>query len=190
VQLALSSPPDPESKHQALQFLDKLRDPDPAESTTLTWEQILREEPYEGQHWEGAFGLPHGSTVEGWEARSLSSSWVSDDDDLSVNGVLDDDDDGVAIRSTTPLTPSEADRGDEPDDVDGSRSQEARDIVDILASSQYWRATWRDNPSPVVGFDLGNPATLGKRSCFHIIIIRTSFIQCLCLRPYYILFLE
>ncbi|KAF9509606.1 hypothetical protein BS47DRAFT_1396744 [Hydnum rufescens UP504] len=161
--LALSSPPDYESKHQALKFLDKLRDPDPAESTTLTWEQILRDEPYEGQHWEGAFGLPHGSTVEGWEARSLSSSWVSDDDDPSVDGVLDDDDDGVAIRSTTPITPSEPDQEDEPDDVDGPRSLEARDIVGILASNQYWRATWRDNhlPSPVVGFDLGNPATLG-----------------------------
>jgi gamma-tubulin complex component 5 len=40
----------------------------------LRKEEILDEEPFEGQHWEGVYGLPPGSTVEGWETMSLEST--------------------------------------------------------------------------------------------------------------------
>lgn len=141
--------------------MEKLQHPNPAESTHLTWEQILREEPYEGQHWEGAFGLPPGSTVEGWEAISISSPSLSDDGDISENGILDEDRQ-FAIRTITPLTSSETEDEYESHDVNDTKSLHARNIFDVLSSRQYWRTTWRDDLSPAVGFNLGNPASLGE----------------------------
>ena len=37
--------------------MDRLRNPGKVKAG-LTWADILAEEPFEGQHWEGVYGLP------------------------------------------------------------------------------------------------------------------------------------
>ncbi|KAH9002214.1 Spc98 family-domain-containing protein [Lactarius hatsudake] len=69
----LSVPPTQLTVEHAESYLVNSTTPHVA-SETFDWKNILDEEPFEGQHWEGVYGLPPGSTVEGWETRSLDSS--------------------------------------------------------------------------------------------------------------------
>ncbi|PIL37409.1 hypothetical protein GSI_01103 [Ganoderma sinense ZZ0214-1] len=81
----LSNPPTSTTLADAEAIIDKIDNLQP-EKAKLTWKDILAEEPLEGQHWEGAYGLPPGSTVENWDHRSDGSSpslspWDSESDD-------------------------------------------------------------------------------------------------------------
>lgn len=71
--ILLSVPPTTSAVEHAYNYLESSRAPrtDPA---SISWKAILDEEPFEGQHWEGVYGLQPGSTVEGWETRSLDST--------------------------------------------------------------------------------------------------------------------
>ncbi|KAG6331582.1 hypothetical protein ID866_7507 [Astraeus odoratus] len=124
----------------------------------ITWESILSEEPFEGQHWEGVYGLPPGSTVEGWEARSSgsSSSLSSWDDEDSL-----EDEDGVLPISAEE---SQLDQFSEvPHDVHANvrrHVQSGLDIVEELKVQQYWRDDWDMRIDINQPFDLGDPSTL------------------------------
>ncbi|KAF8592572.1 hypothetical protein K439DRAFT_1610352 [Ramaria rubella] len=48
-----------------------------SESQLFTWENILKEEPFEGQHWQGAYGLPGGSVVQDWTGETSDSDGSS-----------------------------------------------------------------------------------------------------------------
>ncbi|KAG5648724.1 hypothetical protein DXG03_000071 [Asterophora parasitica] len=57
--IKLSNPPTALTQHHASCILDaRARAPTPP--PTLTWASIVAEEPFEGEHWEGAYGLPVG----------------------------------------------------------------------------------------------------------------------------------
>ncbi|KAF5388371.1 hypothetical protein D9615_000745 [Tricholomella constricta] len=57
--IKLSKPPTPLTQHHASSILHASTHP-PSPPPTLTWASIVAEEPFEGDHWEGVYGLPPG----------------------------------------------------------------------------------------------------------------------------------
>jgi gamma-tubulin complex component 5 len=155
----LSAQPTKETLAFAELYMDNLKNP--TKPPTLTWQDILSEEPFEGQHWEGVYGLPPGSTVEGWELESGGST-----PSLSP---LDDSDDGDDTLSSldsgerplvvdTPL-PSRRSRNT----VTDHRLKHAhREELEKLRSRQYWRADWHPETPLKSSLDIGDPSSLGK----------------------------
>ena len=53
-----------------LQYAEKLLNPQESTSeknTGPSWNDIIMEEPFTGQHWQGAYGLPDGAVVKSWD---------------------------------------------------------------------------------------------------------------------------
>ncbi len=73
IKVLLSVPPTLSTVERAENYLESSRAPR-TDPVSISWKNILDEEPFEGQHWEGVYGLPPGSTVEGWETKSLDST--------------------------------------------------------------------------------------------------------------------
>jgi gamma-tubulin complex component 5 len=134
----------------------------------LTWTEILAEEPFHGQHWEGVYGLPPGSTVEGWEVRSNGSSpslspW---DDDHS----RDDGSDSLSLAGSLSSMKFEENEGPSP--IEGGRSDDNiilkavpefyrhRQAFEELQARQYWRPEWRTQADLDRPFNLGDHSTL------------------------------
>lgn len=160
-QLELAQPPTQETLKYASQSVENIRHP-PRPPPTLTWKDILAEEPFEGEHWEGVYGLPPGSTVEGWETRSLEST-----PPLSPLGSDDFQD---LERSPSPLDSvyHTEDTSSIPANDTNTLSAHAhepysrRQDVEELEARQYFRSGWRTDASLTAPFDLGDAATLGK----------------------------
>ncbi|KAI0331306.1 hypothetical protein GY45DRAFT_1406103 [Cubamyces sp. BRFM 1775] len=159
----LSNPPTPVTLEDAESIIQKIENPEHGKPT-LTWKDILSEEPFEGQHWEGVYGLPPGSTVEGWERRSDGSSpslspWDSESD-------LDDSQSSSEL-STIPETPppasvrlqnagAESARGT----ADPLNAYRHRQDVEELQARQYWRPDWRADVKLDKPFDIGDASSL------------------------------
>ena len=136
----------------------------PEPPPSLTWKDILAEEPFEGQHWEGVYGLPPGSTVEGWEQTSDGSTpslspWDDDDDDL-------DDDDSFHYAEDSPSSPVPVERVFSREQPNIHPSFQHRRVVEELKARQYWREEWRSNVDLFRPFNLGDASTLGSLSVF------------------------
>lgn len=111
--------------------------------TGLTWKDILNEEPFEGQHWQGAYGLPPGSTVENWDEESDSSLLSlsaldylneSEDDMSSLDHEKRDQRDPSPSPSPPPIEKKE-------DEAYTRRPRwDHLDIVESLQARQYWRS--------------------------------------------------
>ncbi|KAH9948797.1 Spc98 family-domain-containing protein [Amylocystis lapponica] len=151
--------PDRTTMAFAEEYIDRINNPT-GPPPALTWKTILDEEPFEGQHWEGAYGLPPGSTVEDWERHSGGSTpslspWDNSDDDidasLSSSEVLDPVD-----GASGPLAQDSVDPLQSP-----SRTYAHRKDVEELQSRQYWRPEWRTDASTSRPFDIGDASTLG-----------------------------
>ncbi|KAK0242180.1 hypothetical protein EDD85DRAFT_946326 [Armillaria nabsnona] len=119
--------------------------------------KILEEEPFEGEHWEGVYGLPPES-VKNWhepDSQSDVSSVLSlDSEDLDL-------DDSSESLPTPPRSPSPSPPIDKPThDVRVSISHHKG--VEELQSRQYWRNEWK---MPIEGtstkLDIGDASTLG-----------------------------
>ena len=124
-------------------------------SPTLTWGQILLEEPFEGQHWQGAYGLPEGSTIERWERES------SDSDISSILDALDSEEETSSVLEEDqilhrPLI-SVQERFPQTSKVGGGR-----EIVEALQAKQYWQSGWQTDAPLHRAFDIGDASTLGK----------------------------
>ena len=128
----------------------------------ITWQDILSEEPFEGQHWQGVYGLPPGSTVEGWETRSTGSTsslspWEESDS-------LEDEDDVVLDQSL-----EESTQLDEAPDTARKNARHtvhhSSTIVEKLKAQQYWRDDWCIGVDVNRQFDIGDPSTLGNPYC-------------------------
>ncbi|KAH9899569.1 Spc98 family-domain-containing protein [Cubamyces lactineus] len=159
----LSNPPTPATLKDAESIIQKIENPEHGKPT-LTWKDILSEEPFEGQHWEGVYGLPPGSTVEGWERRSDGSSpslspWDSESD-------LDGSHSSSEL-STVPETPPPAPvrlqntgapntRGT----TDPLNAYRHRQDVEELQARQYWRPDWRADVNLDKPFDIGDASSL------------------------------
>lgn len=162
--MLLSDPPQLSTLRLAETYLETTYNPiTPVRQ--LTWQDILAEEPFEGQHWEGAYGLPPGSTVENWDNGSNGST-----PSLSP---WDDESDDQGEYSISP-TGSARSLGQ---DVSESLEMNAvdrfavklspqpfahRDIVEELKTRQYWRPEWRIGVDIDQPFNLGDPSTLGE----------------------------
>ena len=146
-------------------IIEKIKNPQP-EKAKLTWKDILAEEPLEGQHWEGAYGLPPGSTVENWENRSDGSSpslspWDSESDSEESRPAS-----RLSNIPETPPTPAVEERGlqvprlDPP--LDPMNAYRHRQDVEELQSRQYWRSDWQSDASVNQQFNLGDASSLGE----------------------------
>ena len=123
---------------------------------------ILQEEPFEGQHWEGAYGLPAGATKEGWETQNVydsSESDLSDFGDLEMPLKIR----GEQKRELGPPLTYHAES--ESSDDDESENFDARVVVEEVKRLQYWRASTA-TPESVAGpvLDLRDPSSLGRYS--------------------------
>ncbi|KAI6040406.1 Spc98 family-domain-containing protein [Pisolithus marmoratus] len=145
-----------------LAFADTYDDRDSSKKEPpLTWKDILAEEPFEGQHWEGVYGLPAGSTVEGWESRSTDSDSLSPWDELDSPS----DDDGDEDRWNRPSDDLSSQSAHTPDTTRSTvrdyTSKSPAVMVEELRAQQYWRDEWRIGIDVNRPFDLGDPSTLG-----------------------------
>ena len=123
-------------------------------SRPLTWENILKEEPLEGQHWQGAFGLPDGSTIENWEQESSSI------DDLSLLDDAEYDEDASSPDSMQSVFQPET-FGGRDSFLEHARNLPGRVIMETLQDRQYWRFGWRTDVNCHQKFDIGVPSSLG-----------------------------
>ncbi|KAH0840303.1 hypothetical protein J3R83DRAFT_1313 [Lanmaoa asiatica] len=122
----------------------------------ITWKEILAAEPFEGQHWEGVYGLPAGSTVEGWETRSDGSTpslspW-DEDDSL-------DSDTSPSLEDLSP--PVIGTPGESNSQYRVHRQQSHFELIERLKTQQYWREDWKIDVDVSRPFDIGDPSTLG-----------------------------
>ncbi|TCD67503.1 hypothetical protein EIP91_012308 [Steccherinum ochraceum] len=162
--LLLSAPPNKPTFEYAEDYMKRVRDP-PKLTPELTWKDILDEEPFEGQHWQGAYGLPPGSTVEDWDAESERST-----PSLSALDDLDDLDDtlsslGSADRDRLESPPSSPPAPLEQNVVEPAlvleQTYEHRDIVEALQARQYWRDDWRMDVSVDRPLNVEDASTFG-----------------------------
>ena len=131
------------------------------ESETLSWKNILDEEPFEGQHWEGVYGLPPGSTVEGWETRSLDSTPPFSPLLLDDFGVV-----SPSLSSTDSLPASETEPSMDVH-VSASSTFGHRQLIEELQRRQYWRADWQTDASLTRPFTLKDASSFGTFSGHH-----------------------
>ncbi|EIW61599.1 uncharacterized protein TRAVEDRAFT_143542 [Trametes versicolor FP-101664 SS1] len=167
----LSTPSNPTTLENAEAVLQRIEHPSVAKPK-LTWKDILAEEPFEGQHWEGVYGLPRGSTVEGWETRSDGSTpslspWDSDSD---LEGAQ-----SSSELSVIPDTPPPAHSGPQQTGefeggatIDPRNAYRHRQDVEELQARQYWRSEWRTDAAIEKPFDLGDASSLAPS--FHRVL--------------------
>ncbi|KAF9235582.1 Spc98 family-domain-containing protein, partial [Melanogaster broomeanus] len=149
-----------------LAFAETYKEAEPLKSPPpITWKDILAEEPFEGEHWEGVYGLPAGATVEGRETQSNGSTaslspWDQDDS-------LDEDDSRSSLED---LPPSVVETATEPEPRQPvNHLHNDRGTIEELKAQQYWRDNWRIDADVSRPFDLGDPSTLGMcKRCKYI----------------------
>ena len=134
----------------------------------LTWADIFAEEPFEGEHWEGVYGLPPGSV------RGISQDATYDLDTtpslspLESDVDLDGDDTNSLSASgageSHPTVPekrepimksAESDRTVPPYTVSHQQS------LENMKTKQYWKEDWQADVDTGREFDLNDPSTLG-----------------------------
>ena len=152
-QLALSNAPAPSTLTQADIFLHDLANP-PKPAKGLTWESIMDEDPFEGDHWDGVLNKPSGSD------SSLSSPYLSP---LSSPDIPPE-----PLPASAPTSP-EHDLDDLITSLENEHLKERpsyasyahRKEVEDLQARQYWRSDW-EMPEPLpLRFDLGDVSSLG-----------------------------
>ncbi|EKM59505.1 uncharacterized protein PHACADRAFT_191873 [Phanerochaete carnosa HHB-10118-sp] len=168
--LTLSRPPDSSTLRYAEYYMDLVQNPEKTKSG-LTWADILAEEPFEGQHWEGAYGLPPGAVYTERESThtdsdtSPSLSSLEDEDELEDSGDMSSRWDTGSDSELHLSTPPPQDTTLENATEQFSRSialYSHRDEVESLHSLQYWRSDWRDGTRDDRPFDIGDPSTLNS----------------------------
>lgn len=127
--------------------------------TFITWKDILAEEPFEGQHWEGVYGIPSGSTVEGWETRSTGSTSSLSSWDKSDS--LEDEDD-IELQQSPEESTQPGEASDTSRRIVRHSVHSSLTIVEDLKAQQYWRDDWRIGIDVSRPFDIGDPSTLGE----------------------------
>lgn len=146
-------------------YLESSRTPR-VDPVSISWKTILDEEPFEGQHWEGIYGLPPGSTVEGWETRSLDST-----PPYSPLPLGDPSDLSPSVSSTDSLPSVEA-KSSLNQDVELARMATVssfghRQLIEDLQRRQYWRTEWQTDAASASSFAIKNASSLGTSSnCF------------------------
>ncbi|GJJ07361.1 hypothetical protein Clacol_001563 [Clathrus columnatus] len=157
--LHLSSSPDKPTLAYAL-YISQRTDPEQSKVES-TWLKILNEEPFEGQHWEGAYGLPSGSIVKTWDSENSETDLSfeeSDDCKYQADTSSGSDDDPNEIKSR-PIPDSLAHKIPSL----SNKALENRFTVQKISSLQYWNGM-RPQSSQDPQFNLNRPWTLGPIS--------------------------
>lgn len=164
----LACPPSHYTLEFAEEFLDRAKNP--SGPSGLTWADILKEEPFEGQHWQGAVGLPPGSIVgqeepdEGYDSSPTLTS-ISDSEMEERGGLFTFyDSEDLADTSEQVLSPPSS-VGATDENLANERIAESFRIrleLEALQRRQYWKRTWKPNVDIDRAFDLGDPSTLSK----------------------------
>jgi gamma-tubulin complex component 5 len=162
LKILLSEPPTPLTVEHAELYLERSSAPR-VDPVSISWKTILDEEPFEGQHWEGIYGLPPGSTVEGWETRSLDST-----PPYSPLPPGDISDISPSLSSTDSL-PSVETKFFLNQDADLARlatisSFGHRQLIEDLQRRQYWRTEWQTDAASTSSFAIRNASSLGTSS--------------------------
>jgi hypothetical protein len=163
--MLLSVPPTQLAIVRAEDYLESSGTPR-TDPVSVSWRAILDEEPFEGQHWEGVYGLPPGSTVEGWETMSLDSTPPYSPLSLDEFG-----DFSPSISSADSLPALGAERS--LNQLAHSAHMTAlstfghRQLVEDLQRRQYWRTDWRTDASLGFSFSMTDASSLGMLSNFH-----------------------
>ncbi|GBE79798.1 predicted protein [Sparassis crispa] len=155
--ILLSLPPSQDTLTFADHYVDRIINPSKA-APTLTWKDILAEEPFEGQHWEGVYGLPPGSTVENWDAHSGGSTpSLSPFDDSDLDDSLSSSD---ILQSAEAPASLLVDAVNEPSYHPGVTYSHRNDVEELVAG-QYWKTDWRTDASVERPFNICDASTLG-----------------------------
>ena len=132
--------PDSKTQALALEALEKLH---ASPESPLTWEKILADDPFEGDHWKNPFDQP-----------------AEDDDSDNWSQIEQEDSLQEATQSPLLASPS-ASEISEP----ASTAEDAEVLIDPIADlleKQYWRDDWKSPLNENRALDLGDPSTLGK----------------------------
>lgn len=134
----------------------------------MTWADILAEEPFEGEHWEGVYGLPPGSVRlsshteprdrEEWDSTPSLSPLNSDD------LALDEDNSFSSTDYEEPLSPPSvmpSPRLSTSAVTKLPHSYQHRRHFEELHAKQYWRDDWHTDADLRSDFDTGDPSRLG-----------------------------
>ena len=191
LQLSLSTVPTRITHLYASSYLyDRAHPPRPPEP--LTWAAIVAEEPFEGEHWEGVYGLPPGfvrKSQDGtkhfydkdiererldWDSRWSTPSLSplkSDDLDLESDDDLEEDMlvNGLSGEKGPALDPAKRGLKTELEERGAKMvppyTHAHRKDFEALKARQYWRKD-RKGEAVAVGrdkFDMGDASTLGAR---------------------------
>ncbi|KAF8961118.1 Spc98 family-domain-containing protein [Flammula alnicola] len=163
--LALSEPPSDGTVEMAKTYLETVTNPPPP-PPTLTWADILAEEPFEGEHWEGVYGLPPGSVrFTTQKDRAERDEWDSTPSLSPLNSddlILDDEDDSLSSADyEEPASPISERAPIPPEPANLPYTYKHRKQFEELRAKQYWRDDWHSDASLVSRFDIGDPSTLG-----------------------------
>jgi gamma-tubulin complex component 5 len=171
--MLLSVPPTQSAVEHAESYLESSGTL-PTDTMSVSWKDILDEEPFEGQHWEGVYGLPPGSTIEGWETRSLDStppySPLPLDDFSDLSPSLSSVDSLSAVEAEPSL-----DQHAHSAHMTALSNFGHRQLVEDLQRRQYWRTEWRTDASQGHSFAIKDASSLGTSSNFHD--LRSSLIH-------------
>lgn len=145
--ILLSAPPTLSTHTYASLFLDRLANP-PKPVGTLTWAEILADEPFEGEHWDiQSFGSTPSLSPFG------SENEADDEDNAVQSSTIDSSDAGdVPVAQTRT------------EDDQKKRTYEHRNDIETLQKRQYWREDHVDAVGMLARtrqFDLGDVSTLG-----------------------------
>lgn len=136
----------------------------------MTWADILAEEPFEGEHWEGVYCLPSGS-VKGQHRDEDHDEWDStpslsplNSDDLALDDDADEsfssaDYDSHLQSVANPERSSSA--GTDEGRPKSQNTYEDRQQFEELRARQYWKDNWHTDAPFSSQFDIGNPSSLG-----------------------------
>ncbi|KAF5333611.1 hypothetical protein D9611_002761 [Ephemerocybe angulata] len=151
--IELSEPPSAATEAFADLYLENVRNPPPP-APTLTWADILAEEPFEGEHWEGI--LDPINVDDDWDSTPSLSPLNSDD------LALDDDDSSLDSPFNRHLELiSEGSSPRQPKEPAFAYPDDDPALFEDLSARQYWRKEWESDIDASRPFDLGDPSTLG-----------------------------
>lgn len=133
----------------------------------MTWKDILAEEPFEGEHWEGVLDSETRDD-KGWDTTPSLSPLSSDLEDAdSISSVSYE-----GHRRTRRDTNGEPREDQEEPPVAGGPSAPGSSVpphthvhrkeFEELQAMQYWRTDWKGYVQPSKQFNIGDPSTLGE----------------------------
>ena len=133
----------------------------------LTWADILAEEPFEGEHWEGVYGLPPGS-VRG-KSQDATYDWDTTPSLSPLESDLELDENDTDLLSAsgageprpTRETREPTKKSAENDKTVPPYTVAHQQFLENMKTKQYWKENWKADVDTGREFDLNDPSTLG-----------------------------